>query len=139
MSAANEWNQATVTEFRANGGKVGGYFEGIPLLLLTSIGSRSGQSRISPLIRLNDNGRLVVIASKGGAPTHPDWYHNLIANPVATVELGTESFQVHATVADPQERDRIYAQAAEKLPHMFGEYQKKTTRKIPVIFLDRIG
>ena len=95
----NEFNRQLIEEFRANGGKVSGMFAGAPLLLLTTTGARSGQPRVAPLAYTTDNGRVVVIASKGGAPTHPDWFHNLRANPEVTVELGTETFPARATIA----------------------------------------
>lgn len=134
----SDFNQSVISEFRANGGKVGGYFAGRPLLLLTTIGARSGQPRISPLVYITDGGYIVVVASKGGAPTNPDWYHNLLANPTATVEIGNEQFQVRATVAGPQERDRLYARVVEQMPQ-FAEYEQKTTRKIPAVILERVA
>ena len=132
----NDWNSQLIKEFRANGGKVGGEFEGAPLLLLTSIGARSGQRRTTPLMYLPDSNRLVVFASKAGAPTNPDWYHNLVAHPEATVEVGTETFDVMAVVTTGEERDQFYARHAKLYPG-FAEYEKKTTRKIPVIALQR--
>jgi deazaflavin-dependent oxidoreductase (nitroreductase family) len=134
----SDFNQTLIAEFRANGGKVGGAFADRPLLLLTTIGAKSGQPRVSPLAYVTDSDRIVIIASKGGAPANPDWYHNLLANPTVTVELGTERFQAHAgVVTDPQEHDRLYAKMVERLP-VFAEYQQKTSRKIPVITLERV-
>jgi deazaflavin-dependent oxidoreductase (nitroreductase family) len=134
----SDFNQKLIAEFRANGGKVGGEFAGRPLLLLTTIGAKSGQPRISPLAYVTDGDRIVIIASKGGAPTNPDWYYNLLANPTVTVELGTERFQAQATVVtDSQEHDRLYAKMVERLPG-FAEYQQKTSRIIPVITLERV-
>lgn len=137
MSERNAFNDNVITEFRANGGKVGGYFAGVPLLLLTTTGAKSGQTRISPLAYFMDGDRIVIIASKGGSPTHPDWYYNLLAHPSATVEIGEERFQVQATVADEPERTRLYAQMAERVAS-FAEYERKTTRKIPVFTLKRV-
>ena len=134
----NTFNQQIIAEFRANGGKVGGQFVGAPMLLLTTTGAKSGQSRVAPLVYSTDGDRLVIIASKGGAPTHPDWYHNILANPQVTVELGIETFKARASVPEGAERDRIFAQVVEQMPG-FGEYQKNTTRTIPVVLLERIA
>ncbi len=134
----SDFNQTVITEFRANSGKVGGYFANLPLLLLTTIGAKSGQPRVAPLAYTTDGDRFVIFASKAGAPTNPDWYHNLLANPTATVEIGSERFQVRAAVAESQERERLYAEMAEQFPQ-FGEYQQKTDRKIPVVTLERIS
>ena len=132
----NNYNQIVIEQFRANGGKVQGPNQ---LLLLTTTGARSGQPRTMPLAYSTDGDRLVIVASKGGAPTNPDWYFNLLANPVVTVELGNETFQARASVvADEQERERLYAQHAALMPG-FADYTQKTTRKIPVILLERIG
>ncbi len=95
-----DWNQQVIAEFRANAGKVGGMFEGAPMMLLTTTGAKSGQSRVAPLVYTTDNDRYVIIASKGGAPTNPDWFHNLRANPEVTVEVGTETFNARASVTD---------------------------------------
>ena len=97
----SDFNQQIIEEFHANGGKVGGLFAGKPLLLLTTTGARSGKQRVSPLAYVADGDRLAIIASKGGAPTNPDWYYNLLANPIATVEVNEDRFQVKATVAEP--------------------------------------
>lgn len=131
----SDFNQNVITEFRENGGKVGGYFAGRPLLLLTTTGARSGQPRTSPLAFITDQDRLVIIASKGGAPTNPDWYYNLLANPVATVEVGQDKFQVRASAVESPERERLYSKMVEVLPG-FAEYQAKTDRKIPVLLLE---
>lgn|SRR5258708_1477555 len=138
MSTMNDFNQAVITEFRANDGKVGGQFANIPLLLLTTIGAKSGQPRTMPLAYTVDGDRIIVIASKAGAPTNPDWYHNLLANPIVTVETGHERFQVRAEFAEGQERERLYAQTVERMP-WFAEYQRKTSRPIPVVILERKG
>lgn len=106
------------------------------MLLLTTTGAKSGQRRTTPLVYLPDGERLVVFASKGGAPTHPDWYHNLLAHPETTIEVGTESFPVTASVITGDERDQLYATQAGLRP-AFGEYQAKTTRRIPVVALER--
>ena len=132
----NEFNRKLIEEFRANGGKVGGMFAGAPLLLLTTTGARSGQPRVAPLAYTTDNGRVVVIASKGGAPTHPDWFHNLRANPEVTVELGTETFPARATIPAGAERQRLFEQMAAQMPN-FAEYQRNTTRQLPVVVLER--
>ena len=134
MSTANDWNSAIIAEFRANGGKVGGRFAGRPLLLLHTTGAKTGQRRVNPVAYTRDGDRLVVIASKGGAPTNPDWYYNLLANPLVTVEVGAEKFQAQATVPAEPERTRLYDQMAKVMPG-FAEYQRNTTRRIPVITL----
>ena len=134
----NEFNRQLMAEFRANGGKVSGMFAGAPLLLLTTTGARSGQPREVPLVYTTDNGRVVVIASKGGSPTHPDWFHNLRANPEVTVELGTETYPARATIAKGAERQRLFDQMAAQMPN-FAEYQRNTARQLPVIVLERTG
>jgi deazaflavin-dependent oxidoreductase (nitroreductase family) len=137
VSDINEWNQRIIDEFRANAGKVGGDFEGAPLLLLTTTGARSGQTRVSPVMYLAEGDRLYVFASKAGAPTHPDWYHNLVAHPEVTVEVGPETVEMTATVIEGPERDRIYAEQAGRNPG-FAEYEEKAAgRVIPVVALDR--
>ncbi|MGD0943605.1 MAG: nitroreductase family deazaflavin-dependent oxidoreductase [Acidimicrobiales bacterium] len=137
MSDYNSWNQKIIEEFRSSGGEVGGQFAAAPLLLLTSTGAKTGQKRTTPVMYLADGDRLAVFASKAGAPTNPDWYRNLLAHPRASVEVGTETFEVEAEVASPAERDRLYAIQAERYPG-FAEYQEKTTRVIPVILLRRV-
>jgi deazaflavin-dependent oxidoreductase (nitroreductase family) len=137
MSTMNDFNQALIAEFRANGGVVGGRFAGRPLLLLTTTGRKSGQPRTMPLVYTTDGDHLVIIASKGGADTHPDWYHNLVAGSEATVELGREEFRVRARVAEGEERDRLYDQQAAQMP-VFAEYRQKTARQIPVLVLERL-
>lgn len=137
MNEANERNRKIVEEFRANGGKVGGHFEGKTLLLLHTRGAKSGRERINPLATVQDGDRMVVIASKGGAPSHPDWYYNVVANPLVTVETGTETFQARAAVADEPERTRLYNKMVEMMPR-FAEYRRNTTRQIPVIVLTRV-
>ena len=125
---------AIIQEFRANAGKVGGPFAGKSLLLLHTIGAKSGQPRINPIACIRDGDRFVIIASKGGAPTNPDWYYNILANPLVSVETGTEQFQARASIAVEPERTRLYNQMVEMMPG-FAEYQRKTTRVIPVVIL----
>jgi deazaflavin-dependent oxidoreductase (nitroreductase family) len=137
MGSPQDWNKAIIEEFRANGGKVGGMFAGRTLLLLHTSGAKSGEPRINPVAYVKDGDRLVIIASKGGAPTNPDWYYNLVAHPDVTVEVGTGQFQVHATVAAEPDRTRLYQQMVAMMPG-FAEYEQKTTRKIPVIILTRV-
>jgi deazaflavin-dependent oxidoreductase (nitroreductase family) len=137
MSNPNNRNQAIIDEFRANSGKVGGSFAGKTLLLLHTVGAKSGQERINPVACVADGDRLVIIASKGGAPTNPDWYHNILAHSLVTVEVGTEQFQAQAAIASEPERTRLYNQMVEMMPG-FAEYQQKTTRIIPVITLTRM-
>jgi deazaflavin-dependent oxidoreductase (nitroreductase family) len=133
----NDWNAQTIEAFRANGGKVGGQFEGAPMLLLTTTGAKSGQKRVNPMMYLAEGDAIYVFASKAGAPSNPDWYHNLVANPRVTVERGTETYEAIATPVTGAERDRIYAIQAERYPG-FAEYQEKTTRTIPVVSLARV-
>ena len=132
----NDFNRALIEEFRANEGKVTGPFAEAPLLLLTTTGAKSGKERINPLVYTRDGDRLVIAASKGGAPSHPDWYRNLSANPQVTVELPGDTFRAHARVAEGEERDRLYRAQAELMPN-FDEYAAKTDRLIPVVVLER--
>jgi deazaflavin-dependent oxidoreductase (nitroreductase family) len=132
----SDWNTKIIEEFRANQGRVGGSFQGAPMLLLTTTGRRTGERRTNPMMYLADGDRLLVFASKGGAPTNPDWYHNLVANPEVTVEVGTESYQAHATALHGDERDRLYAEQSSRYPG-FAEYQRNTSRVIPVVALVR--
>jgi deazaflavin-dependent oxidoreductase (nitroreductase family) len=135
MSGPGSHNQKMIEQYRATGGKVD--FP-LPLILLTTTGAKSGEPRTTPVAYSRDGDRLVILASKGGAPTHPDWYHNILANPIVTVELGTERFQARATpVADEAEYERLYTQHAAEMPG-FAEYRRKTTRQIPVIVLERL-
>jgi deazaflavin-dependent oxidoreductase (nitroreductase family) len=137
MNNPNNWNQAIIDEFRANSGKVGGPFAGKTLLLLHTVGARSGQEHINPVAYVVDGEHLVIIASKGGAPTNPDWYYNILAHPLVTVEVGTEQFQAQATITSEPERTRLYNKMIEMMPS-FAEYKQKTTRVIPVITLTRM-
>jgi deazaflavin-dependent oxidoreductase (nitroreductase family) len=134
MSVVNERNLTIIDEFRANEGRVGGWFEGKALLLLHTKGARSQQERVNPVAYVKDGNRYVVIASKGGAPTHPDWYYNILANPLVTVEVGREKFQAHAVVSQEPERTRLYDQMVAVMPG-FDNYRRKTKRVIPVIVL----
>lgn len=134
----SDWNQKIIDEFRANGGKVGGQFEGAPLLLLHHTGAKSGRTRVNPVMYQAVGDDLAVFGSKAGSATNPDWYHNLLANPRATVEVGTESFDVNARVAEGEERERIWSVQKERYPG-FADYETQTTRQIPVIILERVG
>jgi deazaflavin-dependent oxidoreductase (nitroreductase family) len=136
MTGMHDFNAGITAEFRANAGRVGGMFDGATLLLLTTTGARTGAERLNPLVYFGEGDRYMVFASAGGAPRHPDWYFNLIANPEVTVEVGTETFRAHASQIAGQERDRIYAAQAARSPQ-FAEYQNNTTRRIPVIALER--
>ena len=136
MTNRNDYNRQVIEEFRANGGKVGGMWEGRPLLLLTTSGAKSGRRHTTPTMYLADGDRLLIFASKGGAPTNPDWYHNLLVHPEVTVEVGTEKYEATATPLTGEERDRLFARQAELYPQ-FGQYQARATRKIPVIALER--
>ncbi len=134
MSDVKDWNKKVIEEFRANEGRVGGNFEGKSLLLLHTKGAKSQQERINPVACIKDGDRFVVFASKAGAPTHPDWYYNVTANPLVSVEVGTEKFQARASVAEEPERTRLYNQMVEVMPG-FDDYRRRTTRVIPVIVL----
>jgi deazaflavin-dependent oxidoreductase (nitroreductase family) len=129
-----DYNEQIIEEFRANEGRVGGRFEGTPLLLLHHTGAKSGNSRVNPLAYLSDGGRYVVFASKGGAPANPDWYHNLKAHPNTTIEVATDTIDVVASEATGEERERIFQIQAERVPQ-FAEYQKQIKRLIPVMVL----
>lgn len=135
-AAFDAMNRTVIDEFRANGGKAGGVFEGKPLVLVHHTGAKSGTVRIAPLVPLLDDGRVYVFASKGGADTNPDWMRNLVANPDITVELGTDTYPATARVLEGAERDEVYAKQVAVEPQ-FGEYQAKTTRVIPVVELVR--
>jgi deazaflavin-dependent oxidoreductase (nitroreductase family) len=131
----NAFNKDVIEQFRANAGQVPG--RKYPLILLTTTGAKSGLPRTTPLNYSTDGDRIVVIASKAASPTHPDWYHNLVAHPEAIVEIGAEKFAVRARVAEGQERQRLFDAQAALMP-FFAEYQQSTTRQIPVIVFDRI-
>jgi deazaflavin-dependent oxidoreductase (nitroreductase family) len=132
-----EFNNSIIKEFRANGGKVSGQFAGAPLLILTTKGAKSGVSRENPLAYLEDRDRYVIIASYAGAPTNPPWYYNLVKNPKVTVEVGDQKFTARAEVVPEPERTKLYQKMASIMP-TFSEYEKKTTRKIPVIALKKV-
>jgi deazaflavin-dependent oxidoreductase (nitroreductase family) len=136
MPERNDWNSNIIEEFRANDGKVSGAFEGAPLLLLHSVGARTGTSRVNPLMYQVVGNDFAVFASKGGAPTNPDWYHNLVAKPRARVEVGPETFDVVARVTEGDERERIWTKQKDAYPG-FADYEQRTTRTIPVIILER--
>jgi deazaflavin-dependent oxidoreductase (nitroreductase family) len=136
MSSPNDFNQQTIAEFRANHGQLGGGFAGAPMLLLHTVGARSGQPRVNPVMYLADGDRYLVFASKGGSDHNPDWYWNLRANPDATIEVGDDTVAVHATELTGTERDEKYRIQAERYPG-FAEYERKTTRVIPVVALTR--
>jgi len=137
MIDRNTHNQNVTDEFRANAGKVGGRYEGRPVLLLHDIGAKSGVTRIHPLAYQPVGDSFAIFASKGGAPTNPDWYHNLVAHPNVTVEVGAETVPVKARVTEGEERERIWTIQKEQYPN-FAEYEKRTTRQIPVILLERV-
>jgi deazaflavin-dependent oxidoreductase (nitroreductase family) len=135
----SDFNQSVISEFRANAGKVGGYFVGANMLLLHTTGAKSGQPRTNPLVYVTDGDRIVVIASKSGDHSNPDWYYNLLANPTVTVELGDKQFQARATaVTDEPERSRLYTKMVEHRSG-FADYEQKTSRKIPAVVLERVG
>jgi deazaflavin-dependent oxidoreductase (nitroreductase family) len=130
------FNTSIVDEFRANGGKVGGPFEGATLLLLTTTGAKSGQPRLAPLAYLTIDGKMIIIGSKAGADTNPDWVHNLRANPRAHIEVGTDAYDVVARELPREERDEMYPKVVELAPG-FGDYQTKTSRVIPLFELKK--
>lgn len=135
-SPANDWNQQIIDEFRANGGEVGGDFTGAPLLLIHTVGARSGQERINPVMYQDlGEGRVAVFASKAGAPTNPDWYHNLVANPAVSAEIGTGTKEFRARTASPAEREPIWSRQKQAFPG-FADYEAKTDREIPVVVLE---
>jgi deazaflavin-dependent oxidoreductase (nitroreductase family) len=131
-------NDDIIAQFRSQGGTIDeGRFKGAPILLLSTTGARSGMVRLTPLVYTRDGARYVIIASKAGAPNHPDWYHNLVANPQVMVEVGPERFTARASVTDGAERDRLFDAQASVMP-VFTEYQRQTARRIPVVVLERI-
>ncbi len=134
MADINDWNAQIIAEFRANQGKVGGQFEGAPMLLLHTTGAKTGQERINPMMYLELDGRRFVFASKAGADSHPDWYRNLVANPKVTVEVGPDVYEATASSLPEDERSRVYAEQARRYEG-FAEYAAKTTRVIPVVEL----
>jgi deazaflavin-dependent oxidoreductase (nitroreductase family) len=138
VSGQGDFNAHTIEEFRKNHGKVGGYFEGAPLLLIHTVGRRTGKHRVNPVMYLKDGDRYLIFASKGGADTHPDWYHNLMAHPEVQAEVGDETLEVHAKEIKDGERDALYARQSKLYPQ-FADYQRKTKRVIPVIALSMRG
>ena len=138
MPELNDWNEKTIAEFRANGGKVGGNFAGAPLLLLHTVGARTGKERVNPMMYQDvGGGRVAVFASKAGMPTNPDWYHNLVAHPDVTAEIGTETRHFHARVATSSEREPIWSKQKSEYPG-FADYEAKTNREIPVVILEPV-
>ncbi len=135
MPEVTDWNTKIISEFRANGGKAGGQFEGAPLLILHTVGAKTGQDRVHPMMYQAVGDSFAVFASKAGAPTNPDWYHNLIANPRVRAEIGTETVELVARVTEGEERERIWAAHKRAYPG-FADYERKTTRQIPVVVLD---
>ena len=138
MRDPRERNRQVIEDFRAKGGKAGGQWADRPLLLLTTTGRKSGKPYTTPVMYLRDGERFAVFATHGGSPTHPDWYHNLVADPTVTVEVGSETFDARASTAPSAERDQLYARQAKLYPQ-FAEYEQRTTRKIPVVILERVG
>ncbi|HEY3735227.1 MAG TPA: nitroreductase family deazaflavin-dependent oxidoreductase [Streptosporangiaceae bacterium] len=135
----SDWNSKIIEEFRANEGRVGGQFEGAPLLLLHTTGARTGQQRVNPVMYLRlDGGGYAVFASKAGAPDNPDWYHNLMANPQVQAEIGTETVDLRARVTQGEERERIWTAQKAAYPG-FADYESKTTRQIPVVVLEPVS
>jgi deazaflavin-dependent oxidoreductase (nitroreductase family) len=137
--SANDWNTSIIEEFRANAGAVGGRFEGRPLLLLHHRGAKSGVERVNPLAYQDlGNGSFAVFGSRGGSPRHPDWYHNVRANPTVTIEVGTDRIDARARVAEGEERKRIWEKQKRDMPG-FADYERRTERQIPVIIIEPAG
>jgi len=136
MAKNYDYNAEVIADFRSSKGKPGGRFEGRPILLITTTGAKSGKKRTNPLMYLEDGDRCVVFASKGGGPTNPDWYHNIVAKPSVTLAVGTETFQATATFATGAERDALFARQVAAFP-VFGEYDQKAPRTIPVVVFRR--
>jgi deazaflavin-dependent oxidoreductase (nitroreductase family) len=137
-TTAGSWNDAIIEEFRSNDGKVGGNFAGAPMVLIHHIGAKSGIERVSPLVYLPDGDDMVVAATKGGSPSHPDWYHNLRSHPRITVEVGSETFEVEAVETTGSDRDQLWQRLVELRPG-FGTYEAKTTRVFPMFRLRRVA
>jgi len=155
VSDVDDFNAKVITEFRERGGVVGGFFEGKPMVLVTHTGAKSGVRRTTPLVCSTDQAggasstdqadqadqaeaRIVIIASMGGAPSNPAWYHNLVTNPEVTVEYGDVTYAAHAREVHGDERQRLYDQQAAIMP-FFTDYQAKTERTIPVFVLERVA
>lgn len=132
----NDWDRRIIEAFRTNGGNVGDQFTGVPLLLLTTTGAKSGEPRTRPLAYLSEGGHIYVFAGNRGVPTNPGWYHNLVAHPDVTVELGTEKFEARATVVESAEWDWLGNIQVQKIPAL-AELAAKITRKVPVVLLER--
>lgn len=132
----NDWNAKVIAEFRANEGKVGGQFEGAPMILVHHFGAKSGVERVSPMVYFPDGERMLVIASAAGSPKNPDWYHNLKAHPQVPVEVGAETFSVAVEELASAERDEKWAAITAVMPG-FADYQAKVSRVIPVLALTR--
>jgi len=138
VSSYVDFNQQVIDEFRANAGAVGGGFAGAPIVLLHHKGAKTGKERVTPVVYLPDGGRFVIFGSKAGADTNPDWYHNLLANPHTTIEVGPDTVEVNARVSEGEERERLWTKQKAAMPN-FAEYERKTSRPIPVIVLEREG
>lgn len=136
--AMEEFNQLLIAEFRAGGGRLTGQLAGAPVLLLNTVGAKSGAPRTTPLSYVRDGDSYVIVASKAGAPSNPAWYHNLLATPRATVEVGSERFEVRSRVVEGKERDRLFQHMATQWP-MVLDYQQATARRIPVVVLERLS
>ena len=137
-STYNDFNRSLIKDFREHGGKAtSGPFKGRDLIIITTKGAKSGEKRESPLVYTRDGDKYVIVASKGGAPTNPNWYHNLVAHPEVTVEVGDEKFKARARTAGDDQYERLYQNHARNMP-AFNEYRQRTTRKIPVVILERI-
>jgi deazaflavin-dependent oxidoreductase (nitroreductase family) len=136
-STPDDPNSAVIEEFRANGGQVGGYFEGMPIVLVHHTGAKTGTQRVNPVAYVRVGDGYAVFASKAGAPKHPHWYHNLLAHPRTKIETGDQELEVVAREVKGEERDRIYSEMVELRPQ-FGEYQQKTDRVIPVVVLEPV-
>jgi len=135
MTEMSDFNKTIIEEFRANGGKVGGNFEGAPMLLLHTTGAKSGKVRVNPMMYRQVGSDVAVFASKAGAPTNPDWYHNLVAHPETTAEIGTDTVSLVARVTEGDERTKIWEEQKKEFPG-FADYEKATTRQIPVVILE---
>ncbi len=135
IAASAAFTESLIADFRAHGGRVS---SGRSVALLTTTGAKSGQPRLVPVVYSRDGGRYVIVASKGGAPTNPAWYQNLVAHPVVTLEVGRETFEARATTVEGAERDRLFAAHAAANPN-FNDYQQRTTRVLPVVLLERVG
>ena len=135
----SDWNHGVIEEFRANDGRVGGYFAGAPMILIHHIGAKTGTVRVNPLVFFPEaDGSMLIVASKGGAPTNPDWYRNVVAHPRFDVEVGTQTFTVQATELKDDERAQVWQRIVAERPG-FGDYEKKTSRVMPVLRLSRVA